>query len=180
MMAFGAFGQRCMVCQAPKGQGATCFNVVVGCWFVSGAAIAAIASGGVAQHCRPFTTSISNAATPYGHKSKTPHLLHQPMFGRAVRRCGPKNVAIANRKNMSGIIVVVNALGKAAANGCGRKKSVPAPRFAILGILAWGWLCCRRRSRPQKANGAAPAGRGAATMCLGMAMGMGALGTRLL
>ena len=90
MMAFGAFGQRRMVCQAPKGQGATCFNVVAGCWFVSGAAIAAIASGGVALHCRPFTTSISNAATPYGHKSKTPHLLHQPMFGKAVRpkKCG--------------------------------------------------------------------------------------------
>ena len=90
MMAFGAFGQRRMGCQALKGQGHTCFNVVVGCWFVSGAAIAAIASGGVAQHCRPFTTSISNAATPYGHKSKTPHLLHQPTFGKAVqpKKCG--------------------------------------------------------------------------------------------
>ena len=88
-------------------------------------------------------------------------------------------MAIANRKNTPGIIVVVNALGKAGANGCGRGESVSAPRFAILGVLAWGGLCCRRRSKPQKANGAAPAGRGAATMCLGMAMGMGALGTRL-
>ena len=85
MMASGAFGQQRMVCQAPKGQGLTCFNVVVGCWFVSGAAIAAIASGGVAQHRRPFTTPISNAATPYGHKSKTPHLLQQPAFGKAVQ-----------------------------------------------------------------------------------------------
>ena len=81
----GAWGAR-----PSRAEGHTCFNVVVGCWFVSGAAIAAIASGGVALHCRLFTTSISNAATPYGHKSKTPHLLHQPTFGKAVqpKKCG--------------------------------------------------------------------------------------------
>ena len=176
MMAFGAFGQRRMGCQALKGQGHTCFNVVVGCWFVSGAAIAAIASGGVALHCRPFTTSISNAATPYGHKSKTPHLLHQPMFGRAVR---PKKCGNCKSQKYGRNYCCCERIGQSRGQRLWPEEKCSAPRFAILGILAWGWLCCRRRSRPQKANGAAPAGRGAATMCLGMAMGMGALGTGL-
>jgi hypothetical protein len=148
------------------------------CWqpkCVPSATIVAMAGCGVVRHYSQFAGAFSNASTIYGHRSKTPHVWRQLCLAR---RCSPKNAAIRNRKNTAGRFDVVNAIGQVVAHGSGQNKSVSTLRFAILGVLAWGWLCCGQRSRPQKANGAAPAGRGAANICLGMAMGMGALGTR--